>query len=80
MKYPGMQVTESPCVTICVMDGPTGLCMGCGRTIDEIGRWAMMSPAQRRAIMDALPARLAKAAFPPQEPRVRTGRRRMRDV
>lgn len=73
-----MDVTESPCIAVCVMDGPTGLCRGCGRTIGEISQWAAMTHAERRRIMDALPARLAAAAFPPEPPRLRTGRRRLR--
>jgi predicted Fe-S protein YdhL (DUF1289 family) len=74
-----MQVTESPCVNVCVMDAASGLCRGCGRTIGEIARWADMDQAERRRIMDALPARLAAATFPPEPPRVRTGRRRLRE-
>ena len=49
----------SPCIKLCVIDGPSGLCEGCGRSLDEIGRWLGYSDAERRAIMSALPARLA---------------------
>jgi predicted Fe-S protein YdhL (DUF1289 family) len=49
----------SPCVKVCVIDGPSGLCAGCGRSLNEIGRWLSYSDAERRAIMKALPARLA---------------------
>lgn len=74
-----MQITESPCVQICVMDADAGLCVGCGRTIEEIGRWAAMESAERRAIMDILPARLAAADLPPLPRPARTGRRRQRE-
>ncbi|MEM8577452.1 MAG: DUF1289 domain-containing protein [Pseudomonadota bacterium] len=50
---------ESPCIQVCVIHPETGLCTGCARTGDEIGRWSRMDPAERRAIMDALPAREA---------------------
>jgi len=43
------------------MDGASGLCLGCGRTIDEIARWAGMSPEERRTIMAGLPARKARS-------------------
>jgi predicted Fe-S protein YdhL (DUF1289 family) len=49
---------ETPCVNVCLLDADLGLCVGCGRTIDEIANWASMSAAERAAIMAALPARL----------------------
>lgn len=49
---------SSPCVKICVMDGPSGLCEGCGRTLAEIGQWGRMTETERQAIMKALPGRL----------------------
>jgi predicted Fe-S protein YdhL (DUF1289 family) len=42
------------------IDSESGLCVGCGRTIDEIAGWAQMSDGERRAIMAALPARLER--------------------
>lgn len=54
---------SSPCNKVCVLDVATGLCEGCGRTRDEIGRWGAMSEPQRRAIIAGLPERLARA-FP----------------
>jgi len=49
----------SPCVSVCVMDAPSGLCLGCKRTLDEISRWVVMSDEQRLAVLDALPGRPA---------------------
>jgi predicted Fe-S protein YdhL (DUF1289 family) len=51
---------SSPCIRVCVMDAPTGLCVGCGRTGAEIGGWLSMSEAQRLTVMAQLPARLAR--------------------
>ncbi len=48
---------ESPCVKICMLHPQTGLCVGCARSGDEIARWGSMSPAERSAIMAALPQR-----------------------
>jgi predicted Fe-S protein YdhL (DUF1289 family) len=50
---------ESPCVKICLYEPGAGLCRGCGRTLDEIAGWTAMSDAERRRIMDELPARLS---------------------
>jgi len=50
---------SNPCVNICVHDRATGLCKGCGRTVDEITQWRRM-PAERRAAVEAeLPRRLS---------------------
>jgi uncharacterized protein len=49
---------ETPCVKICTLDARNGLCLGCGRTIDEIARWATMSASERSRVMGELPARL----------------------
>jgi predicted Fe-S protein YdhL (DUF1289 family) len=53
---------ETPCVKICTLDARSGLCLGCGRTIDEIARWSTMSAAERARVMAELPARLADQA------------------
>ena len=47
----------SPCISVCVMDQPSGLCAGYYRTLDEIAGWIDFSPAQRRAIIGKLPTR-----------------------
>ncbi len=52
---------ETPCIDVCVIDPKSSLCNGCGRTIDEISRWASMTPAERRAVMAQLPGRMAAA-------------------
>jgi uncharacterized protein len=49
---------ETPCVSICEIDRPTGLCRGCGRSVPEIARWSKMTSPERRQIMDALPERM----------------------
>jgi uncharacterized protein len=48
---------ETPCVNICLLDDATGLCAGCGRSIEEIVRWTAMSDKERRDIMASLPRR-----------------------
>jgi predicted Fe-S protein YdhL (DUF1289 family) len=53
---------RTPCVNVCAVSGLTGLCIGCGRTLDEVAAWASLTDAQREAIMKALPARIAAAS------------------
>jgi predicted Fe-S protein YdhL (DUF1289 family) len=52
---------ESPCIRICSYDPDSGLCRGCGRTLDEIGGWFSMTDDQRRAVMEKLRERLKRA-------------------
>jgi predicted Fe-S protein YdhL (DUF1289 family) len=51
---------ETPCINVCLLDETSGLCVGCGRSGDEITRWAEMTPTERRAIMAILPKRLER--------------------
>jgi predicted Fe-S protein YdhL (DUF1289 family) len=51
-------IVESPCISVCVMDAGTGWCIGCGRTLDEIGRWGETGQADRDTVMEKLPARM----------------------
>jgi hypothetical protein len=54
-----LMMIESPCIKICTLDVRSGLCLGCGRTVDEITRWTALSDAERARVMAELPARLA---------------------
>ena len=54
-----MPTIESPCVKVCTLDAQAGLCLGCGRTLDEIARWLAMTPVERAQIMADLPSRRA---------------------
>ena len=54
---------QTPCIKVCEIDSASGLCAGCGRTLDEIGRWGSMSDAARAAVMAALPDRMAHAGL-----------------
>jgi predicted Fe-S protein YdhL (DUF1289 family) len=47
----------TPCVKVCVVDGASSLCLGCYRTLSEIGGWSALTDDQRAAIMEDLPAR-----------------------
>jgi len=65
---------SSPCINVCAMDAATGLCTGCARTLDEIGRWSRLAESERRAVMETLAARLdalGPRAAAPAEARAR---------
>ena len=58
---------SSPCIRVCLLDPETGLCEGCGRTREEIGRWFRMTEEERLAIMASLEERMRKAFMPESE-------------
>ncbi len=49
---------KSPCIKVCAVDGQSGWCLGCGRTLAEIGGWASIDERERDRVMAALPARM----------------------
>jgi len=40
----------TPCKAVCRL-GPDQICDGCGRTIAEIARWALLAPAERDRVL-----------------------------
>ena len=48
---------KTPCVKVCFVDPKEGLCVGCFRTMEELGRWTRYSDAEREDILAALPGR-----------------------
>jgi len=47
----------TPCIKVCVVDGESGLCLGCYRSLPEVAGWQKLSDAERAAIMSELPGR-----------------------
>ena len=56
------RAVATPCVQVCVVDGPSSLCLGCYRTLEEIGRWSRLEPHERERIMAELPSRADRIA------------------
>lgn len=44
----------TPCIKVCIVDGESGLCLGCFRTLDEIAGWSALPEVEREAIMAEL--------------------------
>jgi predicted Fe-S protein YdhL (DUF1289 family) len=51
------ETIASPCIDVCRMNAASGYCEGCYRSIDEIAHWSVYSAAEKRAVLDRLPAR-----------------------
>lgn len=65
---------ESPCVKLCVVHPEARLCVGCYRSIDEIGAWSRMSAEARSAVIAELPSRASQLTKRRGGRSARTGR------
>jgi hypothetical protein len=54
---PPPKAVATPCVQVCVVDGASGLCFGCKRTLPEIAQWSRFSDDERARIMGELAGR-----------------------
>ncbi len=50
----------TPCIKVCIVDAESSLCLGCFRTLQEIGGWGRFTDAERAELMAALPARRSR--------------------
>jgi hypothetical protein len=50
----------TPCIQVCVIDGESGLCLGCQRTLPEVASWSRLTDAERAAIMAGLAGRRSR--------------------
>lgn len=48
---------KTPCIKVCVVDGESGLCLGCFRKLNEVAGWTKLTDAERERIMAELPSR-----------------------
>ena len=48
---------KTPCIKVCVVDGESGLCLGCYRKLSEVAAWTRFTDAERDAILAELPDR-----------------------
>ena len=53
----------SPCINVCVLDEARALCIGCGRSLDEIAAWGNASDSEKRAIVARAASRKALSSL-----------------
>ena len=60
-----LESIKTPCVGICELVVPWGICKGCGRTESELEAWRGITNEERERIMTECDARLAVLLFEP---------------
>ncbi|MBM3513443.1 MAG: DUF1289 domain-containing protein [Alphaproteobacteria bacterium] len=73
------EVVVSPCISVCSIDAATKMCIGCLRTLKEIGAWRTMTAPEKKDVVAACleraktrPRRNADGqVFPPDHPKLR---------
>lgn len=48
-RQPGV-IAPSPCISVCRLDERSLMCVGCRRTLDEIGAWSRLDDAAKLAV------------------------------
>ena len=73
------QRLANPCVQICVQDREDGVCLGCGRTSEEINNWLNIPRADREKIIPQLDERIEQITVKRRKNRTgRANRERLR--
>ena len=57
-----MSAIATPCIKVCIVDGQSGLCVGCLRSLEEIAAWGRLTAEERESLMAELPARRGRIA------------------
>jgi len=57
MPLQPISAVPSPCINVCRINGLTGWCEGCLRTLDEIAARSQLTDADKRAVLASLPSR-----------------------
>jgi len=51
---------DSPCIKLCSIHPTERICVGCYRSMEEIGAWSSLSSEVRLEIMSELPSRASR--------------------
>ncbi len=57
------QKSTSPCIRLCTLD-EEDICVGCGRTLDEIREWTSYDPQQQSQVLVRCRERMASRPYP----------------
>jgi uncharacterized protein len=55
-----MPPVQSPCIGVCRLDPASSICLGCGRTLEEIAKWTHLDNLQKKQVTKLLEARLRR--------------------
>jgi predicted Fe-S protein YdhL (DUF1289 family) len=53
-----IESVTSPCIGVCTVDKEWNMCIGCLRTLQEIGAWRLMSLLEKKAVVAACAERV----------------------
>jgi len=54
---------DSPCISVCRIDETSRVCVGCGRTLEEISDWQSMSESEKDGVMKNIRERRMKRRY-----------------
>lgn len=57
MNHDDLRYIPSPCIRHCTLDDHD-VCIGCGRSLDEIKAWTVVTPTEQEAILKSAEQRL----------------------
>ncbi len=55
---------ESPCISVCQLDGAKTYCVGCLRTVSEIAAWPHLTEVQKILLLAIVQKRKAALSVP----------------
>jgi predicted Fe-S protein YdhL (DUF1289 family) len=58
-RQPGV-VAPSPCISVCRLDETIGRCVGCHRTLAEIGAWSRLDDEAKLQVWQAIEQRQSR--------------------
>ena len=57
---------DSPCIAICSTSVGDNICTGCGRSFEEIARWTVMTPIEKRSVWKRITQQATSLRFTPE--------------